>query len=98
HQLLGRLLTTCALLTFMLTILAFSSLTHAQDIFATPKSNSTSTLLLAPADEFLPVEEAFRLHPRLQGQQLLLTWQIADNYYLYEERFRFRSDADIPLD
>lgn len=64
----------------------------AQDILNLPQSTS-GVSLLAGNDEFLPVEEAFRLYPSVSGQALRLTWDIADNYYLYEERFRLRSDT-----
>jgi thiol:disulfide interchange protein len=64
----------------------------AQDILNLPQSTS-GVSLLAGNDEFLPVEEAFRLYPSVNGQLLRLTWDIADNYYLYEERFRLRTDT-----
>ena len=46
----------------------------------------TATLPGAPT-EFLPVEEAYQLAPRLDGDRLVLDWLIAPGYYLYQERF-----------
>ncbi|MCY4426857.1 MAG: protein-disulfide reductase DsbD family protein [Halieaceae bacterium] len=41
-------------------------------------------------EEFLPVEEAFQLALEVvDEQQIRLYWQIADDYYLYRQRFKF---------
>ncbi|MGI9287591.1 MAG: protein-disulfide reductase DsbD family protein [Pseudomonadales bacterium] len=48
-----------------------------QDLFAV-ESNS---------NDFLPVEEAYRLLVTPQAGKLLLQWDIADGYYLYRSRF-----------
>ncbi|KFZ30507.1 hypothetical protein IDSA_08170 [Pseudidiomarina salinarum] len=47
-----------------------------------------------PADDdpfaqqkFLPVDEAFQFDFRQQGDKLILSWDIADGYYLYQHRF-----------
>lgn len=47
-------------------------------------------------DTFLPVEEAFKVNPRVENQTLVLDWQIAPGYYLYQERFKL-SQGDAPL-
>jgi thiol:disulfide interchange protein len=46
--------------------------------------------------EFLPVEEAYRLALEVVDErQVRLYWQIAEDYYLYRQRFAFQlSDAD----
>lgn len=50
-------------------------------------------------EEFLPVDEAFRFTASATGtDSLSLMWQIADGYYLYRDKFRFRilqGDASI---
>lgn len=43
---------------------------------------------VALESEFLPVEQAYQLTPRISGNELLLEWQIADGYYLYSHRFK----------
>lgn len=41
-------------------------------------------------DEFLPVEDAYKLTVLFSADGALLAqWQIADNYYLYRDRFKF---------
>lgn len=50
-------------------------------------------------EEFLPADEAFRFTASVAGpDSLSLMWQIADGYYLYRDKFRFRilrGDASI---
>lgn len=45
--------------------------------------------------DFLPVDEAFQFDFQLQGNQLTLSWTIADGYYLYQHRFI--ADPEVPL-
>jgi thioredoxin:protein disulfide reductase len=48
---------------------------------------------LAASDEFLPPEKAFALTAQVQSKQSVrLQWQIADGYYLYQERIQITSD------
>lgn len=54
-------------------------------------------LLARPAqainpDELLPTEQAFRLSAETQeGQRVVLSWRIADGYYLYRHKLKFKS-------
>ena len=43
-------------------------------------------------DEFLPVEQAFQFDFNQQGDQLSLTWQIHEGYYLYKDKTRAKAD------
>ncbi|MFA5633085.1 MAG: protein-disulfide reductase DsbD [Porticoccaceae bacterium] len=56
------------------------SLRFGGDVFANNNNSSQTT--------FLPVEQAYQLHPRLAGDDLVLDWQIAPGYYLYQEQFK----------
>lgn len=74
------------------------------DDLLTPKANplvqSSNTLnssLLTGQDEFLPVAEAFKPGYTIEQGKLVLHWQVADGYYLYEERFKFRADEGIAI-
>jgi len=69
-----------------------ANMVSAQELFSPSASSGFDTSILAPKDEFLPVEKAFKLSPRLEGQSVILTWAVAPKYYLYEERFRLSSD------
>ncbi|WP_439098871.1 protein-disulfide reductase DsbD [Bowmanella dokdonensis] len=60
-------------------IVLFSSLAHAQDPLAG---------LLDDQPTFLPVDEAFRFDFRQQDDELILSWQIAEGYYLYKKQFK----------
>jgi len=49
--------------------------------------------------EFLPVDQAFELQPleRRDGK-LIVSWRIADRYYLYRDRLKFAlADSKAPL-
>lgn len=52
---------------------------------------------IAVQDEFLPVGQAFIPTYSIKQGKLLLHWTIADAYYLYEERFKFKTDEGINL-
>lgn len=74
------------------------------DDFLTPKadplvqsSNTLNSSILSGQDEFLPVAEAFKPSYTIAQGKLVLHWQIADGYYLYEERFKFRADEGISI-
>lgn len=38
--------------------------------------------------EFLPVDQAYQFDFQQRGNQLTLSWDIADGYYLYQHRFK----------
>ncbi len=84
-------------------LLAISlSISAADDPFA-PKnqtfnqSPSTLSNQLVAQDEFLPVGQAFIPSYTIENGKLLLHWSIAEAYYLYEERFKFKTDQGIEL-
>jgi len=56
--------------------LAASSQNQLDDIFTQP--------------EFLKVDEAFVLQSESTDKGIKLSWKIADDYYLYKERFKFK--------
>ena len=88
-----------------------TSIVYADDFEATAKNGvatpntSASTLdtsAITKQDEFLPVTEAFKVDAALAGstngtQNLRVTWHIAKNYYLYQERFKFRPTPELEL-
>lgn len=84
-------------------LLALSlSISAADDPFA-PKNqsfNQSPTTLsnqLVAQDEFLPVGQAFIPTFTIENGKLLLHWSIAEAYYLYEERFKFKADQGVEL-
>ncbi len=94
------------LLAAIILVLSCSLLAQASlaDDFLAPKaaplvqsSNSLNSTLLTGQDEFLPVAEAFKPDYTIAQGKLILHWKIADGYYLYEERFKFRADEGIAI-
>lgn len=70
---------------------------YAADPFAKNTSLNSTTSLLGAQDEFLPVAEAFKPDFQITREQLTLRWAIADKYYLYQERFKFKADQPVSL-
>ena len=49
--------------------------------------------------EFVPVEQAYQFNLKVEQQALVFDWTIRDGYYLYRDRFSFRSlDRQIRLE
>jgi thiol:disulfide interchange protein len=71
-------------------MLGFIPATYAQDPFSNNNSTSNSkSNVVVVNDDFLPVDQAYVMDYQISGNQLLLKWEIAEGYYLYEERFKF---------
>jgi thiol:disulfide interchange protein DsbD len=87
----------------LLTGILLANTSLAEDLLAPkadPLAQSSNTLnsgLLNGQDEFLPVAEAFKPSYTIAQGKVVLHWQIADSYYLYEERFKFRTDESIAI-
>lgn len=77
----------------LLVCLPLSSLATAAGNSLSNAPSSLNTGLEAPL-EFLPVEEAYRLLPSLEGETLIIDWMIAPGYYLYKHRFAIASIVD----
>lgn len=75
-------------------MLVVSSFTTAQDAFLISQDKSEAnfdSLLIDDAQpEFLQVTEAYQLESNLKDNLLTLSWTIAPNYYLYQERFKLQ--------
>ena len=52
--------------------------------------NTSSVISSANKTPFLKAEEAFTLQYELKDQELILNFNVAPNYYLYKERFKFQ--------
>jgi thiol:disulfide interchange protein DsbD len=65
----------------LLTFCFFSSVSLAQ--ISDPLAD-----LFADEPEFLQVDEAFQFDFAQQGDQITLSWRIADGYYLYKKQFK----------
>ncbi|MEM8561301.1 MAG: protein-disulfide reductase DsbD [Pseudomonadota bacterium] len=69
-------------------LLLVSLWTHANDF-----ANKSSFDSASSSVEFLPVEEAYQVNVEvLDNDRLRVYWSIADDYYLYQHRFKFELD------
>ncbi|SEA06721.1 protein-disulfide reductase DsbD [Alkalimonas amylolytica] len=56
-------------------------------------NDSVLAAITGESSRFLPVDQAFQFDFRQQDDELLLSWTIADGYYLYKEQFKFAGIA-----
>ena len=66
---------------FFTCVFVAGSATCAQDL-------SFNASLFSDEPEFLPVDQAFQFDFQQQGNQVTLSWQIAEGYYLYKKQFK----------
>nr|WP_240485120.1 protein-disulfide reductase DsbD [Aestuariibacter salexigens] len=52
------------------------------------QSNDPLADLFSEEPEFLPVDQAFQFEFDQQGERLIVSWDIADGYYLYKKQFK----------
>ncbi len=103
HTFTLGLLRSISIKTLVIASMLFAQASIAEDLLAPKadpfaKSNSTlNSSLLTSQDEFLPVAEAFKPDYTIAQGKLVLHWQIAEGYYLYEERFKFRPDEGTQI-
>jgi thiol:disulfide interchange protein DsbD len=69
---------------------SFSTIIAPTSISAVSKSNDFTN----SGPTFLPVHQAFQLQAELSDDRLILNWDIADNYYLYQKSFKFKAVSD----
>jgi len=67
-------------------LLLFTSLLQPNASYA---NNILDDLLAPPQQTFLPVSEAFKLDFDQQGEKLFINWEIAPEYYIYQQKLKF---------
>ena len=84
---------------FLLFVLAlFTTGAYAKVSFFNP-DNSSSDVSSNIYGDFLPPEQAFIYSvANVNKQQITLSWVVADGYYLYKDKFQFKTDSDISID
>lgn len=87
----------------LLKLLIFSALLIGASSFADPFSKLISPASISATAQnndikvnnptFLPVHQAFQLEAHLSEQRLSFSWNIAEDYYLYQKGFKFKSTS-----
>ena len=79
-------------------------LANAENLIPAPNANASpvKTALISNQHEYLLVTEAYKLSSEIKDAEnntknLRLTWVIAPEYYLYQERFKFRAAPEVAL-
>ncbi len=70
---------------FALGLLLVISPVHAQE--------DDLAALFAADKEFLKVDEAFKLATEIVDEEIIVRFEIADNYYMYRSRFAFKAEG-----
>lgn len=85
-------------ISFRIIFLCFSlfATTAAATLFEQESASTSNTF--SSSAEFVPVEQAYQFNLVVEDQQLVFNWDIRDGYYLYRDRFKFRSlDSNVEL-
>jgi thiol:disulfide interchange protein DsbD len=69
---------------------SFSTIISPTSISAVSKNNE----LTSSGPVFLPVQQAFQLRAELDNDRLVLNWDVADDYYLYQKSFKFNAASE----
>lgn len=70
---------------FAITALPLPTVARAVELTAEARPLQNS--LFDSPTEFLPVDKAYQLTPRVEDQELVIDWLIAPGYYLYKHQF-----------
>ena len=87
---------TFCLRTILLFLALFTNVAAAADTNNPFGQETGNQFSLSGQIEFVPVEQAYQFDLRVEEQQLVFDWTIRDGYYLYRDRFSFRS-LDNPI-
>ncbi len=88
------------LLLYLITPVVYGSEPSSDKLVSTNELNSilsdeqSKKAFEQPEPEFLPVKEAFKLFPSVDNREMTLYWVIADNYFLYEDRFQLTAQLN----
>ncbi|MCL1139936.1 protein-disulfide reductase DsbD [Shewanella pneumatophori] len=71
---------------FLASLLLLTPLAHADGIFSSNKFD-----FLKGEPELMPVDQAFVFDFKQQGDQVKISWVIADGYYMYRDKLKFET-------
>ncbi len=82
-------------------LLTLAALTTQSETQSSPKSalsgisdlSSQLGLAGAQSNEPLPAKEAFKMSSHIEGNMVVVTWTIADDYYMYRDKFSIASST-----
>ena len=90
---------TFCLRTILLSLALFTNVAAAADTNNPFGQETGNQFSLSSQIEFVPVEQAYQFNLKVEQQALVFDWTIRDGYYLYRDRFSFRSlDRQIRLE
>lgn len=92
----------CLRIIFLCLAMLASTASATQGLFAEQSSNAnispSNSFSTSRSNEFVPVEQAYQFNLLIEDQALVFNWDIRNGYYLYRDRFDFRSlDSGLEL-
>ena len=81
-----------------LSLLANAAAATTENLFPQESRSTGISGTFSSSAEFVPVEQAYQFNLVVEEQQLVFNWEIRNGYYLYRDRFEFRSlDSSLEL-
>jgi len=74
-----------------LSLFANAAAATTENLFPQESTSTSISGTFSSSAEFVPVEQAYQFNLVVEEQQLVFNWEIRDGYYLYRDRFEFRS-------
>jgi thiol:disulfide interchange protein len=74
-----------------LSLLANAAAATTESMFPQESISTETSGTFSSRAEFVPVEQAYQFNLLVEEQQLVFNWNIREGYYLYRDRFEFRS-------
>jgi thiol:disulfide interchange protein DsbD len=90
HSIMKKIFAFVLTSLLLLSSIAFSPLVQSEGVFSKSKFD-----FLSSEPELLPVNEAFSFDFKQQGNQLLISWVIADGYYMYRDKLTFKAEGAV---
>ncbi|MDB0034809.1 protein-disulfide reductase DsbD [bacterium] len=83
-----KIMTLALSLVLTSTLMLLTPLAHGEDVFNNSKFN-----FLKDEPNLMSVDEAFIFDFKQEGNQLKISWVIADGYYMYRDKLKFQTDG-----
>lgn len=85
-----KIITLALSLVLTSSLLLLTPLAHSEGVFSNSKFS-----FLKDEPKLMPVDEAFVFDFKQEGEQLKISWVIADGYYMYRDKLKFEAEGTL---
>ncbi|WP_065187697.1 protein-disulfide reductase DsbD [Shewanella woodyi] len=85
-----KIITLALSLVLTSSLLLLTPLAHSEGVFSNSKFS-----FLKDEPKLMPVDEAFVFDFKQEGEQLKISWVIADGYYMYRDKLKFEAEGAL---